>query len=51
MIKKQIKKELKKQKEALEKFQFNFSMIGQLKGNKKLLEQSFQETKNELLNG
>jgi hypothetical protein len=51
MTKKQIIKELKKQKETLEKFQLNFGMIGKLKGNKKLLGDLFQETKNELLNG
>lgn len=51
MTKKQIKKELKIQKENLQKMEINFSMIGQLKGNKKLLDRAFKETKNELLNG
>lgn len=51
MTKKQIIKELKKEKENFQKFQFNFSMIGKLRGNKKLLDKAFQETKNELLNG
>jgi hypothetical protein len=51
MSKKQITKKLKIQKENLQKMEINFSMIAQLKGNKKLLGDLFQETKNELLNG
>lgn len=51
MTKKKITKELAKMKENLQKFEINFSMIASLKGNKKLLDAAFKETKTELLNG